>query len=352
MAGGLINLEHLRISVVKLKEYTNKTYANIGHRHDDDYTSFDYINSVIEQLEEKIFESSVKEHTHRSSDISQMTDYVIATDEEEISANDSLNTAMGKLEYRINNLTIKEHNHDDLYLKLNDTANAAKKLETEVKIDFTGGITGNTTFDGSTDITIDTVISEIPSNKVTTMSGYSKPEDTSSITYADSLNTAIGKLERALDLKQDVSGSLEFGEIQAYIEQEIQDLIGGSDIPSSLDTLRELASAIGDDPYFYENIYEALKEKADKEHDHDLASEEASGFMSSDDKYKLNRVEDNANHYIHPTTSGYIHVPSGGESGQMLAWLDDGVAQWVSYTPDSATDTDIESLLDIIFPIN
>ena len=44
------------------------------------------------------------------------------------------------------------------------------------------------------------------SNTINVMTGYSKPSSTSAITTSDSLNTAIGKLEKALDSKQ-TSGS-------------------------------------------------------------------------------------------------------------------------------------------------
>ena len=32
--------------------------------------------------------------------------------------------------------------------------------------------------------------------------------------------------------------------------------------------------------------------------------------------------------YTHPTTSGYIHIPSGGSSGQILRWASNGAAIW------------------------
>ena len=46
-----------------------------------------------------------------------------------------------------------------------------------------------------------TSVPNIASNKVTAMTGYSKPSSTSAIVATDSLNTAIGKLEKALDGK-------------------------------------------------------------------------------------------------------------------------------------------------------
>ena len=52
------------------------------------------------------------------------------------------------------------------------------------------------------------------------------------------------------------------------------------------------------------------------------------GLMSSSDKIKLNGISSNANNYIHPTTSGNKHLPSGGSSGQILKWSADGTAIW------------------------
>lgn len=52
------------------------------------------------------------------------------------------------------------------------------------------------------------------------------------------------------------------------------------------------------------------------------------GLMSSSDKIKLNGISSNANNYIHPTTSGNKHIPSGGSSDQILKWSADGTAIW------------------------
>lgn len=52
------------------------------------------------------------------------------------------------------------------------------------------------------------------------------------------------------------------------------------------------------------------------------------GLMSSSDKIKLNGISSNANNYIHPTTSGNKHIPSGGSSGQILKWSANGTAIW------------------------
>lgn len=58
------------------------------------------------------------------------------------------------------------------------------------------------------------------------------------------------------------------------------------------------------------------------------ATQSAHGLMSAADKVKLDGVETNANNYVHPTTSGNKHIPSGGSSGQILRWSADGTAVW------------------------
>lgn len=63
-------------------------------------------------------------------------------------------------------------------------------------------------------------------------------------------------------------------------------------------------------------------------HTHSTATKSANGFMSSSDKSKLDGIAVNANNYVHPTTSGNKHIPSGGSSGQVLRWSADGTAAW------------------------
>lgn len=58
------------------------------------------------------------------------------------------------------------------------------------------------------------------------------------------------------------------------------------------------------------------------------ATQSADGLMSSDDKTKLDGIATGANKYVHPTTSGSKHIPSGGSSGQILRWSADGTAAW------------------------
>lgn len=59
-----------------------------------------------------------------------------------------------------------------------------------------------------------------------------------------------------------------------------------------------------------------------------VATTSADGLMSSEDKTKLDGIATGANKYVHPTTSGNKHIPSGGSAGQVLKWSADGVAVW------------------------
>ena len=43
---------------------------------------------------------------------------------------------------------------------------------------------------------------------------------------------------------------------------------------------------------------------------------------------KLAGIAEGANKYVHPTTSGNKHIPSGGANGQILRWSADGTAVW------------------------
>lgn len=72
--------------------------------------------------------------------------------------------------------------------------------------------------------------------------------------------------------------------------------------------------------------------------------ETGKGLSSNDytttEKAKLAGVEAQANKYIHPTTSGNKHIPSGGSSGQVLKWDSDGTAKWDSLSSSGELGTD------------
>ena len=68
-----------------------------------------------------------------------------------------------------------------------------------------------------------------------------------------------------------------------------------------------------------------ISNKVDKVAGKGLSTED----YTTAEKNKLSGIEANANNYIHPTTSGNKHIPSGGSSGKILGWSADGTAAWV-----------------------
>lgn len=61
---------------------------------------------------------------------------------------------------------------------------------------------------------------------------------------------------------------------------------------------------------------------------YNAATTSTAGLMSASDKTKLDGIANSANNYVHPTSAGYKHIPSGGVSGQILRWSANGTAKW------------------------
>jgi hypothetical protein len=53
----------------------------------------------------------------------------------------------------------------------------------------------------------------------------------------------------------------------------------------------------------------------------------------------------------HLTTTGYKHIPTGGESGQTLTWLEDGTAQWETIIPNVLASVNAENISKVIFTL-
>ena len=81
-----------------------------------------------------------------------------------------------------------------------------------------------------------------------------------------------------------------------------------------------------------------LESKVDKESGKGLSE----ANYTETEKRKLSGIADNANNYVHPTTSGNKHIPAGGASGQILTFSEDGTAQWAD------TSTKLEEQFDTL----
>ena len=356
MAGLLINLNQLETSMRRIKAYCDTNYSLKNHTHDDNYYTKLEFDNIKDMLLTKIESKSDTDHTHTSENIVKMTGYIKPADTSAITTSDTLNSAIGKLEKALDNVSSNKPNYDDTYLKINATAVAAKKLESPRQINLGGAVNGLASFDGSADITIATTLSNLSSDKVTSLTGYAKSDAASSILVTDSLNVAIGKLEKGLEGKQDAGeyapknhnhndlyytkavldemlaeiesgGSASLEASKQYTDEAISSIIGSA-TPESLDTLKELANALGNDPNFSTTVVNSIAGKADKDHTHTDATITNSGFMSSSDKIKLDGIQENANNYVHPDTAGHKHIPAGGAAGQALIYSEDGTAVW------------------------
>ena len=124
----------------------------------------DSLNTAIGKLEKALDGKqaagsyAAATHNHASSDVNAMTGYEKASTAAAIAASDSLNTAIGKLEKAL-----------DGKQAAGDYASASHNQA---------------------------------ANTINLMTGYTKPSSTGAIATGDSLNAAIGKLEKALDGKQ------------------------------------------------------------------------------------------------------------------------------------------------------
>ena len=131
------------------------------------------------------------------------------------STTESLSAAQGKiLKGLVDGKANSNHTHNYLPLSggtingsltvsggVAGNSTTATKLQTSRNINLTGGVTGTVSFDGSKDVSMTTTIANVTSDKVTRMTGYSKASSVSAIQQTDSLNVAIGKLEKAIESK-------------------------------------------------------------------------------------------------------------------------------------------------------
>ena len=81
--------------------------------------------------------------------------------------------------------------------------------------------------------------------------------------------------------------------------------------------------------HFWSKLESRLRSKVDTTDSRlTLATSSKNGLLSSSDFSKLAGIEENANHYVHPTSAGNKHIPSGGSAGQILRWSANGTAVW------------------------
>lgn len=81
-----------------------------------------------------------------------------------------------------------------------------------------------------------------------------------------------------------------------------------------------------------ENLQRAINGIAAKVTELFVKKEEGKGLTSNDFtnelKIKLDKIDNNANNYTHPTSAGNKHIPDGGATGQIIVNNGPGTGKW------------------------
>ncbi len=77
----------------------------------------------------------------------------------------------------------------------------------------------------------------------------------------------------------------------------------------------------------------------------DVCTTSTKGLMDPTMLSKLNGIATGANKYVHPTTAGNNHIPSGGAKGNFLVWSASGTAVWDDDNAVQLTKENLDTLL-------
>ena len=242
-------------------------------------------------------------HEHNSSQVTAMTGYSKSSTTSAITESDSLNSAIGKLEKALDgkqasgSYASSSHNHDSAYLSKTGTAVASNKLSTARKIN-------GVSFDGTADITVAdstkvaptgtivanriavfndttgkvikdsgfTIGASVPSGAKFTDTIYTHPSthDASMITEDEAHRFVSDTEKTTWNAKETTSGSQAkadkakadaISSAKSYTDTKVAQFIDSA--PETLDTLNELAKALGNDPNFATTIATQIGTKAD-----------------------------------------------------------------------------------------
>ena len=129
-----------------------------------------------------------------------------------------------------------------------------------------------------------------------------------------------------------------------YTDTAVSNLVDSS--PASLNTLNELAAALGDDASFSTTVTNSIAAKLP------LSGGAMTGAITtnstfdgrnvSTDGTKLDGIAASANNYVHPSLN---HIPAGGASGQVLSYASGGTAAWAALPAAYSLPTSSSSTL-------
>ena len=223
------------------------------------------------------------------------------------------------------------HTHDDRYYtesevntKISDAISTAQTNATSAANSYTDTAIGNL-IDGAPDAlnTLNELaaalgdnadyaasITNLLANKVDKVSGKALSTNDFTNTYKSKLDGIASNAE----VNQNAFSNFKVGDttVAADTKTDTVEFVAGNNITITPDSTNDIITI------------------AAKDTTYSVATTSANGLMSSSDKSKLDGIEANANNYSHPTTAGNKHIPTGGSSGQFLAYDSSGTAKWVS----------------------
>lgn len=168
--------------------------------------------------------------------------------------------------------------------------------------------------------------------------GYSKPTETSAITSSDTLNSAIGKLEKAMDGKSSTSHTH-----SSYVNQNAFSNVKVGDVTVAADSTTDtLTLASGTNVTITPDASTDTITISAKDTTYSAATTSVSGLMSADDKTKLDGIATGANKYTLPSASsstlGGVKVGSNITiSSGTISLTKSNVTSALGYTPINST---------------
>ena len=318
---------------------TEHNFASLNHNHEGIYKPIDYVPSWNEVADKpSTFVPST--HNQASNTINTMTGYVKPPSTSAIGENDSLNTAIGKIEKAlegkqpIGSYAPASHAGDDV---VHITANERTKWN--AKSDLTLGITTATAFRGDQGLVAynhsqeahapanaeqnvqadwnednassDAYIKNKPTiptvdvNKAYVDAGLTKKANATDLHSHDNkvaLDTVTSEKIASWDAKSNFSGS--YNDLtnkptipsisglatESYVNTKVAGIVDSS--PETLDTLKELSEALGNDSNFATTITNQIGTKADKSHNHNTDYASKSSEHNHANKTVLDTVND------------------------------------------------------------
>lgn len=260
--------------------HSHAEYAVVAHNHDSDYAPFDHVHdeydftSDIEQLQEKIGDTNVSDQINEA--VSLKANKIHSHDDSyaplKHTHTDYASTSHTHKEYAQSNHSHTEYalsnDVDVINERVGDTSVAAQINEAMfLKADKAHTHTVGQITDLST---------ELASKYVKPVNGIPKTD------LSEDIQLSLKKADSAV---QSVVGFA----TESYVNTKVSDLVNSA--PETLDTLNELAAALGNDPNFATTVANQIGNKVDKVSGKGLSTND----YTAEEKTKLKGIETGAN---------------------------------------------------------